>query len=329
MRFQITKGKVKSAIRLVCYGPEGIGKSTFASKFPDPLFIDTEDGTKQLDIARFPKPETWGDLLEMVDAVIAEPETCQTLVLDTLDRAEAMLIRHLCETARVDSIEKYGGGYGKGYTATAEYMEKDLLRRLDRLITKGVNVVILSHAMMRKFESPTDPPYDRWELKVSKKVAPLIREWSDIMLFMNYEVMVVEENGKGKARGKGRRMMYANHHATYDAKNRYGLPDEMELSFKPLKKIYEGTVPPREDKTQLNIDHPDDGIVEDEMLEDPRLVLVRRLAEKGITQERLEQWMIASGRLEEGGSVMNLSGTQADTMTKHIDQLARVIGGKE
>ena len=176
MKFEIKKGKIKSAIRLTMYGAEGIGKSTFASQFPDPLFIDVEGGTKQLDVARFPQPESWNELLEMVDAVIAEPTICKTLVIDTIDRAEAMLSAQLLAEAGVDSIEKYGGGYGKGYTAIQERFNKDLLMRLDKVIVKGVNIVLLAHAAMRKLESPDDPPYDRWELKVSKKVAPLIKE---------------------------------------------------------------------------------------------------------------------------------------------------------
>ena len=126
MKFEIKKGKIKSAIRLVAYGSEGIGKSTFASQFPDPLFIDVEGGTKQLDIARFPQPDTWSELLAMVDAVIAEPTICQTLVIDTIDRAETLLSAQLLAESGVDSIEKYGGGYGKGYTAIQERFNKDL-----------------------------------------------------------------------------------------------------------------------------------------------------------------------------------------------------------
>ena len=276
MKFTITKGKQKTAIRLCSYGPEGIGKSTFASNFPEPLFIDVEGGTKQLDVARFPTPATWADLLEEIDAVIEEPDVCHTLVIDTIDRAETLLLTTMLKESNVDSIEKYGGGYGKGYTALQERFLKDFLNRLDRVIAKGVNVVLLAHAQMRKLESPDEPPYDRWELKVSKKVAPIVKEWADILLFMNYDVMVVEENGRNKAKGTAKSRMHANHRPTYDAKNRYGLPDDMDLSFEPLRAIYEGTVPIREEKSVLTIDNPAEGIIEDDMTEDVRAVLVRQ-----------------------------------------------------
>lgn len=331
MKYQISKGIQKTAIRLAAYGPEGIGKSTFASEFPKPLFLDCEGGTNQLDVARFPKPERWAELLDMIDAVIAEPEICRTLVIDTADRAESLLTTALLEEGGVDSIEKYGGGYGKGYTALAERFNKDLLMRLDRVIAKGVNVVVLAHAAMRKLESPDEPPYDRWELKVSKKVAPLIKEWTDILVFMNYEVKVVEENGRNKAKGTAKRKMYFNHAPTHDAKNRFGLEDGLDLDFEPLREIYDGQVPRRPEKTEMNLDAPVNGIVEDENLEDPRDVLVRRLAEQGVSELDLETWLVATGRLQPGSHYTDLSGTAAKSMEENIDKLIKEIkkGGKK
>lgn len=327
MKFTITKGKQKSAIRLCAYGSEGIGKSTFASHFPDPVYIDVEGGTKQLDVARFPTPETWNDLLEEIDAVIEEPTVCKTLVIDTIDRAESLLIAAVLREGNKSSIEEFG--YGKGWTILQERFLKDFLNRLDRLIAKGVNVVLLAHAQMRKLESPEDPPYDRWELKVSKKVAPIVKEWADILLFMNYEVMTVEENGKAKAKGKAKRKMHANHRPTYDAKNRYGLPDDMDLSFEPLREIYEGTVPIREEKTVLDINNPAEGIVEDDMAEDVRTVLVRQLKGKGITQKAFNAWLISTGRIADGSTYKDLSGSAAQSMIDNIDLLVQTLGGKK
>jgi len=327
MKFQITKGKQKTAIRLCAYGPEGVGKSTFSSHFPDPVYIDVEGGTKQLDVARFPTPETWGDLLEEIDAVIEEPTVCKTLVIDTIDRAESLLIAAVLREGNKSSIEEFG--YGKGWTILQERFLKDFLNRLDRLIAKGVNVVLLAHAQMRKLESPEDPPYDRWELKVSKKVAPIVKEWADILLFMNYEVMTVEENGKAKAKGKAKRKMHANHRPTYDAKNRYGLPDDMDLSFEPLREIYEGTVPIREEKTVLSIDNPAEGIIEDDMAEDVRTVLVRQLKGKGITQKAFNAWLISTGRIADGSTYKDLSGSAAQSMIDNIDLLVQTLGGKK
>ena len=219
----------------------------------------------------------------------------------------------------------YGGGYGKGYTALQERFTKDLLNRLDRVIAKGVNVVLLAHAQMRKLESPDEPPYDRWELKVSKKVAPIVKEWSDILLFMNYSIKVVEENGRNKAKGTAKRLMHANHRPTYDAKNRYGLGDDMPLDFEPLRAVYEGNVPPRKEQTSLNVDTPTTDL--ETPLEDIRDVLVRRLGEYGISKDQLEDWLVNTGRV--AGSYMDLSGTAAESMLNNIEILVSQIGGKK
>lgn len=325
MKFNIVKGKQKTAIRCCCYGAEGIGKSTFASQFPDPLFIDVEGGTKQLDISRFPQPETWNELLEMVDAVIEDPTVCKTLVIDTADRAEMLLTAQLLNEGKVDSIEKYGGGYGKGYTALAERFNKDLLMRLDKLIAKGVNVTLIAHAAMRKLESPDEPPYDRWELKVSKKIAPLIKEWTDILCFMKYEQVVIEENGRNKAKGKAKRIMIFNHRPTCDAKNRFGLEDDLPLSFEPLRGIYEGVVEPQPQPEILDIDNPHEGIVEHDMREDSRDVLVRKLEEQGIKPGEFGAWLAKTGR----PAIAQLSGTAARSMIDNIDVLIEQIKGGE
>lgn len=325
MKFNITKGKQKTAIRMCCYGAEGIGKSTFASQFPDPLFIDVEGGTKQLDVARFPQPQTWNELLEMVDAVIEEPSACKTLVIDTIDRAEMLLTAQLLKEGNVDSIEKYGGGYGKGYTALAERFNKDLLMRLDKLIAKGVHVTLIAHAAMRKLESPDEPPYDRWELNTSKKISPLVKEWTDILCFMKYEQVVVEENGRNKAKGKAKRVMVFNHRPTCDAKNRYGLEDDLPLSFEPLRAIYEGEKAPQPQPEMLDIENPAEGIIEDDMKEDSRDVLLRNLKKAGVTPAAFGRWLAATDR----PPVAQLSGTAVQSMLNNIDVLVEQIkGGK-
>lgn len=323
MKFNITKGKQKTAIRFVGYGAEGIGKSTFASQFPDPLFIDVEGGTKQLDVARFPQPQTWNELLEMVDAVIEDPSVCRTLIIDTIDRAEMLLTAQLLKEANVDSIEKYGGGYGKGYTALAERFNKDLLMRLDKLIAKGVHVTLIAHAAMRKLESPDEPPYDRWELKTSKKISPLVKEWTDILCFMKYEQVVVEENGRNKAKGKAKRVMVFNHRPTCDAKNRYGLEDDLPLSFEPLRAIYEGETAPQPQPEMLDIENPAEGIIEDEMKEDSRDVLLRNLKKAGVTPAAFGRWLAATDR----PPVAQLSGTAVKSMLENIDVLVEQIKG--
>lgn len=230
--YSIITGVQSSPVKTVLYGPEGIGKSTFASHFPDPVFIDTEGGTKRLNIQRLPQPTSWAMLLDEVAEVRKGSIPCGTLVLDTADWAERLAIAHICTKAKVDGLE--GFGYGKGYTYLKEEFGR-LLDALEEVLNAGHNVVVLAHAAITKFEQPDDiGSYDRWSMKTTKQVAPLLREWCDLLLFANYKTYVEKSgsgpNAKNKASG-GRRVLYTTHTPCWDAKNRFDLPDEVPFEF--------------------------------------------------------------------------------------------------
>ena len=150
---EIARGVIKSAQKIVVYGPEGIGKSTFAAMFPGALFIDTEGSTKHMDVARLPKPYSWQMLLDGVNYVYVHPEVCGTLVIDTADWAEKLCSEDLCAKSQKAGIEDFG--YGKGYVYLAEDFGK-LLNTLEEIVNMGVNVVFTAHAQMRKFEQPDE-----------------------------------------------------------------------------------------------------------------------------------------------------------------------------
>lgn len=239
---EVIRGKIPSAKKVVAYGPEGIGKSTFLSKFPDVLFIDTEGSTKDMDVARLEAPSSWTMLLEQVKYVKSHPELCRTLAIDTADWAEMMCIEHVCSKNQKTSVEDFG--YGKGYTYVYEEFGR-LLNLLTEVINIGINVAITAHAKMRKFEQPDEMgAYDRWEMKLGKGVAPMIKEWADMVLFCNYKTVVINVDGQGTQKGKnkvqgGKRVMYTTHHSCWDAKNRYGLPDEVPFDYESIRSIVE------------------------------------------------------------------------------------------
>ena len=244
---KITRGRVKKALKIVLYGPEGIGKSTLAAQFPGAVFIDTEDSTAHMDVARFDKPSSWQMIKDQADWVRTHPGEVGTLIIDTADWAEQMEIADLCKKNGWDSIET--PGFGKGYTYSAEEFGK-LLNILQGCVTVGVNVVITAHAQLRKVELPEEMgAYDHWEMKTSKKVAPMIREWADAVFFLTYKTVIINVDGKGQTKGKnkaqgGRRVMHTNHTPFWDAKNRFGLPDEIPLDFNEIARIFQATPAP-------------------------------------------------------------------------------------
>lgn len=228
----ISSGKIPSALKVIIYGPEGIGKSTFAARFPRPLFSDTEGSTRHMDVRRFDKPQSWQMLLGQVRYVRDTPGLCSTYVLDTADWAELLCVNDILARYQKSGIEDFG--YGKGYVYLAEEFGK-LLNALEELVAAGINVVLTAHAKMRKFEQPDEMgSYDRWEMKLGKQTAPMVKEWADMVLFANYKTTVIKEGSGDKAKAKaqgGRRVMYTTHHPCWDAKNRFGLPDMVDFSY--------------------------------------------------------------------------------------------------
>ena len=241
-KYAVTAGVQSAPVKTVLYGPEGIGKSTFASHFPDPVFIDTEGGTKRLNVKRLPQPTSWAMLLDEVAEVRKGNIPCGTLVIDTADWAERLCIQAVCAKAKVNGIEDFG--YGKGYTYVKEEFSK-LLDALEEVLNAGHNVVVLAHAAITKFEQPDAVGnYDRWTMKTSKQVAPLLREWCDMLLFANYKTVVEKSgsspNAKNKASG-GKRVLYPTHHACWDAKNRFDLPDEISFDYAAIAHCLPGS----------------------------------------------------------------------------------------
>lgn len=247
MDFTITKGSdEEKGIKTVIYGVEGVGKTLLASQFPDPVFIDTEGSTTHYKhISKLPKPKDWDELQEMI-AFISEKKPCKTLVIDTLDWAEQAEVEDMIKKNNWTSI--LTPGYGNGYILSAERIAKFLNSLTDLLIDKGIHVVLNCHAHVRKIELPEEQgSYDKYELKLGKKTGsmtgPLVKEWADLMLFCNFKTYVEvtkDKSGYEKRKGTGgtRRVMYSTRTAVWDGKNRFGLPDEMDLSFKPLEKIF-------------------------------------------------------------------------------------------
>lgn len=244
----ITSGKIASAQKIVIYGPEGIGKSSFAAKFPRPLFIDTEGSTKWMDVQRFDKPTSWTMLNSQVQYVKQNRSICDTLIIDTIDWAEQLCINDICAAYNKKGIEDFG--YGNGYVYEKEAFGK-FLNSLEEVVEAGIHVVLTAHAQLRKFEQPDElGAYDRWELKLGKKtgsqISPLVKEWADMVLFANYETFAVQTDDQGKkfkAQG-GTRVLYTSHHPCWDAKNRCGLPDKLPLDYAQIAHCIGGTATP-------------------------------------------------------------------------------------
>jgi hypothetical protein len=242
------KGKLAVAYRYVMYGPEGVGKSSLAADAPSPIFLDIDDGSAGLDVARYPfrdedgghVPLTYAEVIGALEDLEANPHEYKTLVIDTADRLEALMWKHILKRDSVPSALNKSGkefhsieefGYGKGYQLAVDEW-RELGRRLDALRSKrGMTIVILAHTQIRTFKNPEGEDYDRYSLRINEKAAGFLREWADTTGFACFEEggSKLDPDAKAKGYSTGRRLLKLVRTATYDAKTRLALPEQVEL----------------------------------------------------------------------------------------------------
>lgn len=252
---EVISGKIEKAKKVVLYGPEGIGKSSLATQFPKPIFIDTEGSTTELNVNRLAKPSSWTMLNQQVEWVKQQAGRFKTLVIDTVDWAEMQCTEFVCSQYGKKGVEDFG--YGNGYVYVKEELGR-FLNRLSDVVEAGIHVVLVAHAQIVKFEQPDEMgAYDRYQLKLGKKTssqtAPLVKEWADMVLFINYKTFSVATDEKGnRHKGQGGvRTVYATHHPAWDAKNRHGLPDEFPLDYSYISHIFNGSQQNQSTSTQM------------------------------------------------------------------------------
>ncbi len=237
----ISQRNALRAPRLFVYGAEGIGKSSFAAGAPSPIFIQTEDGLGALDVPHFPLARHIDDVMGAIGALYAEDHEYQTVVLDSVDWADALLWQDI-----EAKHEEKALAYGKGAVIASERW-RELLDGLNALRNdKGMTVILIGHCQIKRFDSPETEPYDRYQPKLQERTSALIREWVDALLFANYRTIVKSTDVGFKQEARrgittGERLLYTAETPAYMAKNRYSLPASLPLSFDALAGAIAGT----------------------------------------------------------------------------------------
>jgi hypothetical protein len=245
----VTKGKHELPPRILLYGQEGVGKSTFGAGAPNAIFVPTEDGLDQIEAAKFPLANTFGDVMEYLTALANDEHDYGAVVVDSLDWLERLIWDHLCREHQCESIELVAGGYGKGYTFALKQW-RELIAALNYLrMERGMVVVMIAHAEIKAFADPEAAAYDRWQPRLHKSAVSIVCEWCDAVLFAGFRYRTkTEKSGFGKERTTahaigtdgGQRIIRPVGGPACLAKNRYCLTKDIDLDWSAFVKAIEG-----------------------------------------------------------------------------------------
>ena len=240
----IQSGRENKPPRIMLYGREGVGKSTFGASAPNAIFVQTEDGLGEINCRKFPLANSISEVIAELTALRDEPHDFQTVVIDSADWLERLIFDEVCKEFGVRSIEKADGGYGKGYTHALTHWRK-VINLLQELRDKrGMMVIIVAHAKVERFEDPENAAYDRYTPRLHKHAASLIAEWVDAVLFANKKFRVAKD-GNDRAVATpigadgGERIIRTVGSPACIAKNRFGLPSEISLSWAAFINAYQ------------------------------------------------------------------------------------------
>lgn len=231
---KVVCGKTPAPRRVMLYGTHGIGKSTFASCAPKPIFLQTEDGLGEIDCDKLPLVTNFNEAMGALSELYIEKHPYQTVVVDSLDWLERQIWAEVCRKRNVENIEEIG--YSKGYvfslTQWREFLEGLSALRSDR----GMTAILIAHARIERFENPETESYDRYVPRLHKLAAAIVQEWCDEVLFATYKVYTKQsDEGFNRKRtqgvGSGERIIRTQERPAHVAKNRLNLPDELPLDW--------------------------------------------------------------------------------------------------
>lgn len=233
----IQKGGTRKPPIIAMHGSPGIGKTTFASQAPAPIFLRTEDGLGALTTDAFPLAESWQDVIDAISALFSEPHSYQTLCVDSLSALETLIWRAVARDHNKHSIEEMG--YGRGYVIALEYWSQFLAGIAALRDQKGLTPVLIAHSDIVRFDSPEVEPFDRYGIKLHKRAFQLLYERADIIGFANWRTLIVRDDvGFDQTQTRGvrtnERLLHLVEKPAYIAKNRYGLPETIPLSWSAL-----------------------------------------------------------------------------------------------
>ena len=230
---KITRGIKTKPRNILLYGEHGTGKTTLAATFPNPVMVDVEGGSDDIDVARTDRVKDYDGFKSVMNDLAVQDHDFRTICVDSIDWLERLITHQLAVRAGKNSIDDFG--FGRGYTMLAEEFDQ-VIRDIRLLNNRGIACILISHAKAVQYTSPGASSFDRWEPDLHKKVQGTILEFCDEVLFLKRRTFTTEEKlGFNKTRnvvvGTEERVLVCCDTGSVVAKNRLQMPNEIEATF--------------------------------------------------------------------------------------------------
>lgn len=232
---------------VVIHGPHGVGKTTLGATSYNPIFLPFEDGLQGLEVDAFPLLQSWEAGKQALNSLLTEDHQFGCAVIDSIDWLEPLIWAHVAAMMNKPSIEAIP--YGKGFAEAATFWREFLSLCTALRDQRGMAVVLIAHSEIKRFDAPDMDAFDHYQIKLHKIAAALVQEWADVIGFANFETKIKKEDrgfGNEKARGvsTGRRLLHVSPNPAYVAKNRFGMPDKIDLAWNALVAAIQGDSQP-------------------------------------------------------------------------------------
>lgn len=260
--------------RILIYGPPGIGKTTLAAEFPDPVFLQVEDGTPgDAELVSFGRLTSFGDVMDAMHSLYTEDHGFKTIVIDSVTELQKLVFaetgaRGDDEGKTYDRIEDFP--YGKGYIYAMQVWS-DFLGGLEMLRDdRGMASILIAHSIVAPFNDPDSSAYDQYQIALhtsAKNNADhrgLIERNMDCIFLLKKNVVTKAETKQGvaaknektavrtRATGGEVTLINAVGKPAFVAKNRYGIPPSLRFDlgrgYAALSQYLPGAVAPEAQK---------------------------------------------------------------------------------
>jgi hypothetical protein len=233
---KINKGKVAQTRRILLYGENGVGKSSLAAQFPNPLFLNVENGIGDLDVDSTDVLKSYSDLLGAL--VYCQTSDYSTIVIDTIDWAEKLLFQDVAKKNGKETVEDIG--FGKGYQRV-ELSWSNLIDAMTILWKQNRHIILTCHERIAKLKDPEGNETSYWSPDLNDKSSGILSEWCSEVIYLKHKTYTRELDEGPKKRhiavGGRERVMVCNKLPAIEAKNRLGMPDELPLSIDSWKQF--------------------------------------------------------------------------------------------